>query len=166
MVFMGEEWAASTPWQFFTDFDEPELARAVRTGRREEFAEHGWSADEIPDPQAAGTRAASILDWAEVEVGDHGRLLGWYRSLIELRRREPDLQADDLSDLHAEYDEDARWFALTRGEHRVVVNLSDRSAEVPLGDGPWRVVLAWGAVAASPSSLLMPTESAAVVVRG
>ncbi len=39
MIFMGEEWAASTPWQFFTDFDEPELAEAVRTGRREEFAD-------------------------------------------------------------------------------------------------------------------------------
>ncbi|HUR75630.1 MAG TPA: malto-oligosyltrehalose trehalohydrolase, partial [Sporichthya sp.] len=51
MVFMGEEWAASTPWQYFTDHQEPELADAVREGRRNEFAEHGWSADEVPDPQ-------------------------------------------------------------------------------------------------------------------
>ena len=51
MLFMGEEWGASTPWRFFTDFDEPALAEAVRTGRRREFAAHGWNADEIPDPQ-------------------------------------------------------------------------------------------------------------------
>ena len=43
MLFMGEEWAASTPWQFFTDHQEPELAEAVRAGRRREFAEHGWT---------------------------------------------------------------------------------------------------------------------------
>ncbi len=77
MVFMGEEWGASTPWQFFTDFDEPALAQAVRVGRREEFAEHGWDAEEVPDPQAvvdpgrlgpglgraggAGSRAAARL---------------------------------------------------------------------------------------------------------
>src|SRR3954452_9330709 len=51
MLFMGEEWGASTPWRFFTDFDDPELADAVRNGRRQEFAEFGWDAEEIPDPQ-------------------------------------------------------------------------------------------------------------------
>src|SRR4029453_14794430 len=43
MIFMGEEWAASTPWQFFSSFEEPELAEAIRTGRRAEFAGHGWA---------------------------------------------------------------------------------------------------------------------------
>ena len=56
MVFMGEEWAASTPWQFFTSFDEDGLAEAVRAGRRAEFGSHGWSADAVPDPQDPATR--------------------------------------------------------------------------------------------------------------
>jgi maltooligosyltrehalose trehalohydrolase len=48
MFFMGEEWGASTPWAYFTDHQEPELAEAVRQGRRREFAEHGWAAEDVP----------------------------------------------------------------------------------------------------------------------
>ena len=59
MIFMGEEWSASTPWQFFSDFETDELAEAVRTGRRAEFAAHGWAAEDVPDPQDPGTREAS-----------------------------------------------------------------------------------------------------------
>jgi maltooligosyltrehalose trehalohydrolase len=59
MLFMGEEWAASTPWQFFTDHTDPELAEAVRRGRRREFAEHGWAEEDVPDPQDPATRPSS-----------------------------------------------------------------------------------------------------------
>ena len=48
MLFMGEEWGASTPFQFFSSHPEPELANATREGRKAEFAEHGWDAGEIP----------------------------------------------------------------------------------------------------------------------
>ena len=51
MLFMGEEWGSSSPFQFFSSHPEPELARATAEGRRREFADHGWNADEIPDPQ-------------------------------------------------------------------------------------------------------------------
>ncbi len=52
MLFMGEEWGSSSPFQFFSSaIPEPELARATAEGRKREFAEHGWDADEIPDPQ-------------------------------------------------------------------------------------------------------------------
>ena len=54
MLFMGEEWGSSSPFQFFTCHPEPELARATAEGRKREFAEHGWDADEIPDPQDPG----------------------------------------------------------------------------------------------------------------
>ena len=66
MLFMGEEWGASTPFQFFSSHPEPELARATAEGRRAEFAEHGWDADEIPDPQDPQTFLRSKLDWGEV----------------------------------------------------------------------------------------------------
>ena len=65
MLFMGEEWGAGTPWQFFTDHPDPELAEAVRTGRRREFAAHGWAEEDIPDPQDPATRDRSCLDWSE-----------------------------------------------------------------------------------------------------
>jgi maltooligosyltrehalose trehalohydrolase len=162
MLFMGEEWAASTPWQFFTDFDEPALAAAVRTGRREEFAEHGWDPEDVPDPQSASTRAASVLDWSELADGDHGRLLAWYRSLITLRRTTPDLRSDDLSQVHATYDEELRWFALSRGAHLVVVNFGDQTVDVPLS-APMSVKLAWGAVEASDGAARFAAQTSAVL---
>src|SRR5262249_54240375 len=66
LLFMGEEFAASTPFQFFTCHGDPGLARAVRDGRRREFAELGFAWPErVPDPQDERTFAASRLDWAE-----------------------------------------------------------------------------------------------------
>ena len=74
MLFMGEEWGSATPWQFFTDHGEPDLAESIREGRRREFAEHGWAA-EVPDPQDHATRDASVLDWDEIAAQPHQRLL-------------------------------------------------------------------------------------------
>ena len=65
MMFMGEEWGAGTPWQFFTDYPDPELAAAVAPGGGAEFAAHGWAGEDVPDPQDPATRDASVLDWAE-----------------------------------------------------------------------------------------------------
>ncbi len=58
MVFMGEEWRASTPFAFFTSFEEDWLAEAVRSGRRAEFAAHGWDEADVPDPQDPATASA------------------------------------------------------------------------------------------------------------
>ena len=166
MLFMGEEWAASTPWQFFTDFDEPELAAAVRTGRREEFAEHGWDpGDDARTRSRTRPGTASVLDWTELGQGDHGRLSAWYRSLIALRRSTPDLRTDDLGQVHATYDEGLRWFALTRGAHLVVVNLGDQPVDVPLRrlDAGAAGV---GAVDVAPGVARLPGQSAAVLGPG
>ena len=80
MLFMGEEWAASTPWQYFTSHEEPELAEAVRAGRRREFAAHGWAAEDVPDPQDPATVERSTLDWSELgHRGAHAAMLDWHR---------------------------------------------------------------------------------------
>ncbi|MDO5663439.1 MAG: malto-oligosyltrehalose trehalohydrolase [Brachybacterium sp.] len=94
MLFQGEEWAASTPFTYFTDHEE-ELGRLVTAGRTEEFAQMDW-ADAVPDPQADSTFTASILDWSEREQDPHTRMLTWYRTLIGLRHAEPDLADPDL----------------------------------------------------------------------
>ncbi|MFP5370723.1 MAG: alpha-amylase family glycosyl hydrolase, partial [Actinomycetes bacterium] len=91
MLFMGEEWGASTPWQFFTSHPEPELAAAVAEGRRREFAAHGWPSGDVPDPQDPMTFSRSRLDWAELDKPAHRDVYDLYRALIALRRSRPDL---------------------------------------------------------------------------
>ena len=86
MLFMGEEWGTRTPFQFFTDHEEADLARSVSEGRVREFAGFGWDADEIPDPQATETVEASRLRWDELNEAEHIRMLAWYQALTALRR--------------------------------------------------------------------------------
>ena len=97
MLFMGEEWGASTPWQFFTSHPEPELGKATAEGRIGEFAEHGWDADVVPDPQDPETFTRSKLDWSELSQEPHERLLAVHRALLALRRAHPDLVDPDLT---------------------------------------------------------------------
>ena len=80
MLFMGEEWGATTPWQFFTSHPEPELGKATAEGRIGEFAGMGWDPDVVPDPQDPETFTRSKLDWSEAAEGDHARLLELYRA--------------------------------------------------------------------------------------
>jgi maltooligosyltrehalose trehalohydrolase len=91
MLFMGEEWAAATPFQFFCDFG-AELAEAVTRGRREEFGRFAAFADpavraRIPDPNAPTTFQASKLNWAEAEIAPHRERLARVRELLEIRQR-------------------------------------------------------------------------------
>ncbi len=131
MLFMGEEWGASTPFQFFSSHPEPELARATAEGRKKEFADHGWDADDIPDPQDPQTFQRSKLDWSELDTGDHARLLRVYHDLIALRRSEIDLADPWLEHLIIDYDEDARWIVMRRGRLAVACNLGAEPVAVP-----------------------------------
>jgi maltooligosyltrehalose trehalohydrolase len=128
MLFMGEEWGASTPWCYFTDHQEPELAEAVRSGRRAEFARHGWDPAAVPDPQAVDTFRRSVLDWTETEKPGHRDLLDWYRHLIELRRSRPELTDGDLTKVRVETAADR--LTIIRGDTRVTLDLAARSVDV------------------------------------
>ena len=143
MLFMGEEWSASTPWQYFTDHLDADLAEAIRQGRRAEFATHGWEPESVPDPQDVGTRDRSVLRWEERTHGEHERMLAWYRALLALRRARPDLRDGDLSRVQVQAGPRPRTFVVVRGRHRVAVNLTDSEVELDLGvdDGPGAVVL-------------------------
>ncbi|WP_435973469.1 malto-oligosyltrehalose trehalohydrolase [Streptomyces sp. Qhu_M48] len=169
MLFMGEEWGATTPWQYFTDHTDPELAEAVRRGRRREFAEHGWDEDQVPDPQDPATRDRSVLDRSERERDPHKRLLAWHRELIALRRTLPDLTDPDLAGVKVAFDEEARWLVFRRGVLRVAVNLGGEAAVIPLGsNGRDRVLAAWEPVRAPAADgvLRVPAESAVVLTDG
>ncbi|WP_395311847.1 malto-oligosyltrehalose trehalohydrolase [Mycobacterium sp. AMU20-3851] len=160
MLFMGEEWGSSSPFQFFTSHPEPELGRATAEGRKAEFAEHGWDADEIPDPQDPETFLRSKLNWAEVTEGEHVRLLETYRGLIALRRTEPDFADPWLPNLRIDYDEENRWIVMHRGAFAVVCNLGDAPVTVPVaGD----TVLAWEPPSTDGGSTAIPGHSFAVL---
>lgn len=166
MLFMGEEWGAGTPWQFFTDHTDPELAEAVRQGRRREFAAHGWAAEDIPDPQDHATRDRSCLDWSEPDRAPHARLLDWYRTLIALRQSRPDLLAPDLAAVKVVFDEERRLLSVRRGDVRLAVNLGGAPAEIPVGPGPVRVLAAWEKVPQpdGEGTVTVPGQSCAVLV--
>jgi maltooligosyltrehalose trehalohydrolase len=138
---MGEEWGSSSPFQFFSSHPEPELARATAEGRKREFAEHGWDADEIPDPQDPETFLSSKLNWDEIDEGDHGRLRRVYQELLALRHNEPDMADPWLDDMTVDFDEDQRWIVMQRGSLAVACNLNVDDVVVPVTG---EVVLAWG----------------------
>jgi maltooligosyltrehalose trehalohydrolase len=136
MLFQGEEWAASTPFQFFTSHEEPDLAVATAEGRLQEFAHHGWGADVVvPDPQDPETFLRSKLDWSELFERRHARMLATYRSLIELRRRLPDLTEPAFEHTRCSVDEEARLFTMRRGQVVVVVNFGSEPATTEVERG-------------------------------
>ena len=132
MIFMGEEWGASTPWAFFVGFEDPELQVAVRDGRRAEFAAHGWGATDVPDPTLEATFEASRLDWSEPARAPHAELLAIHRELIRLRRAHPSLSDPRLDRVHVWHDGPA--LVLHRGALRLAVNLGDSPAELVDGE--------------------------------
>jgi maltooligosyltrehalose trehalohydrolase len=160
MLFMGEEYGASTPFQFFSSHPEPDLARATAEGRKAEFAEHGWDADEIPDPQDPQTFARSKLDWDEVDTGEHARLHRLYRDLIALRRNHPDMGDRWLEHLTIDYNEDERWIAVSRGRLRIVCNLGAEPVRVPVTG---EVVLSWDEPAVDPDGTVLQGHSFAIL---
>jgi maltooligosyltrehalose trehalohydrolase len=140
MLWMGEEWGARTPWQFFSDH-EGELGEAVRQGRRAEFASHGWSTEDVPDPQAEQTLRDSTLDWTELDQERHRALLSWTRALISLRRARPELTDGRRDGVQVAYDEDGRWLVMQRGRIGVVCNLAKERSVVPVDGTPLAVLL-------------------------
>ncbi|BDH76932.1 malto-oligosyltrehalose trehalohydrolase [Actinomyces naeslundii] len=146
MLFMGEEWGTRTPFQFFTDHEEDDLARSVSEGRVREFAGFGWDADEIPDPQAAATVEASRLRWSELDEAEHARVLAWYQALTTLRRnldwsqRTAWPQVDEIDDV----------LMVTYDDIVVAANLSGQERPAP---ALTTVLLSWDPFDAAAPSL-------------
>jgi maltooligosyltrehalose trehalohydrolase len=162
MLFMGEEWGARTPWQFFTSHPETELGEAVRAGRRAEFAAHGWADADVPDPQDPQTFARSKLDWSELDRPEHAALLALYRDLIGLRRARPELTDPRLDRVDVRVDGDC--LVLRRGACTVLVNLGDAESTVDLGVPVRRVLLATDdAVALTATTVHAPPTSATII---
>ncbi len=134
LLFMGEEYGETAPFQFFTSFGDEALIEAVRNGRREEFAAFAWEG-EVPDPHDAATFARSKLSHRYREAGStHAVLREFYRELLRLRREMPALAALDLETLAVTSDAAAKTLTLHRwqGDQHVVAlfNFSDQAQDV------------------------------------
>jgi maltooligosyltrehalose trehalohydrolase len=165
LLFQGEEWGASSPFQYFADHDDPELARAILEGRRQEFAAFGWRPDDIPDPQGPMTFERSRLDWNEREKTDHDDLLAWHRDLIALRRSTPDLVDGRLAEVAVNGSDGQAWLSMQRGRITVVCNFSNQPQRVPLARAaPTGVRLASASgVARVGDAVELPGESVAIL---
>jgi maltooligosyltrehalose trehalohydrolase len=164
MLFQGEEWGASTPFFYFTDYQEPELANAVREGRCREFAAFGWKPEDTADPQAPETFERSKLKWDEISQSPHAEILDWHKKLIQLRRSEPDLSDGDLKKIHTTFDEESGWLVAERGSVSIVCNFSDRSHHIPVCAGEQRTLISSEAgINAADGFASLPTESVAVL---
>ncbi|WP_017575649.1 malto-oligosyltrehalose trehalohydrolase [Nocardiopsis kunsanensis] len=163
MIFMGEEWAARTPWPFFASFTDPDLAEGVRRGRRHEFAALGWRAEDVPDPMDPATRDSAILDRGERDNEDHALVLRTYRSLIALRRREPELSDPRLDRCGALTGDDGRTVVLLRGRLRVLCNLGTENAGIELDAAPTEILASHGRAGISGNTVRVPGQSFAVV---
>jgi maltooligosyltrehalose trehalohydrolase len=141
MLFQGEEFGASSPFQYFSQHEDADLGQKVSEGRKTEFAAFGWNPEEIPDPQDREAFDRSKLPWSETNQGQHAELLDWYKQLIALRRSSPDLTDGRLTEVHVAFDERAQWLTLKRGDIEVVCNLSGDRQAIPITRMP-RGVLA------------------------
>ncbi len=160
MLFMGEEFAASSPFLYFADHDDEEMARLVSEGRKREFAAFGFAEKEIPDPEDRGTFEASKLKWSEVHEGKHAEMLEWTRSLIHLRRTTNDLNDGDVNHMKVGFDAKQRWLTMQRGGVRTLMNIGGEAVQLEMREGERLrlrsredVVVADGRIALPPMSL-------------
>ena len=140
LLFMGEEFAAQTPFLFFCDFTS-ELADKVRNGRRAEFARFQQfrspeAQARIPDPNDTATFVASKLDWASLEKQPHREWLRFYRQLLRCRREKIVPQVKNIVPALAQYDVlgpstiRVRWALANCGSLELIANLGQDSTDL------------------------------------
>jgi maltooligosyltrehalose trehalohydrolase len=163
MLFQGEEWGASTPFQYFTGHPDAGLGRTVSEGRRAEFAAFGWDPERVPDPQDPVTFERSRLDWSQSDSGRHAALLDWYRRLIALRRRVPALTDPRLNRTRTECDPAAGWLVVRRGPVAVAANLGAGAWTFPAGPGAEILAASDPGIRQLNGGLVLPPDTVAIV---
>jgi maltooligosyltrehalose trehalohydrolase len=163
MLFQGEEWGASTPFYYFTDYQEPELAHAVREGRCREFAAFGWKPEDTADPQGRETFDQSKLKWDEVSTSPHAEILDWHKKLIQLRRSKPELFDGILENVRVNCDETNRTLVMERGSISIICNFAGTPQHLPVRAGEQRILIASGDVHAVEGFVDCPAESVTIL---
>jgi maltooligosyltrehalose trehalohydrolase len=147
MLFMGEEYGETAPFQYFTSHSDEALIEAVRRGRREEFEEFEWAGD-APDPHDEETFRRSKLNWSRLAHDEHASLRRLYAQLLRLRRETPALRALDLDAVDAHADDERRVLLVRRGgEVLIAFNFGGKaqSVELPFEPAAWKAMIDTGA---------------------
>ena len=134
MLFMGEEWATSSPFMYFADHEDEDMRKAVAEGRKRDFALFGFG-DEVPNPEDLKTFQDSKLNWDEIGQGKHAEMLAYTKKLIKLRRSSQCLNDGSMHQLLVSTDDKRRTLVMQRDEVRIVVNLGDTDYSIDLLDG-------------------------------
>ena len=163
MLFQGEEFGASTPFQYFSQHEDREIAASVSDGRKTEFQAFGWEPEEIPDPQDPETFEKSKLNWDEIAQEPHAALLRWYKELIALRRSHPALTDGRLDRIDVRFEERAKWFVVRRGDLEVACNFAADRQAVPITGKPVDVLCSDDYSLLRPSMIELPAESVAIL---
>ncbi len=163
MLFQGEEWAASSPFLYFADHGDPELARLVSEGRKREFSAFGWTPEMIPDPEISETYEASKLNWSELNQPDHAKMFEWYRALIRLRRGTPCLNNGSPGYVDVSFDEEKKWFRMERGAISVVSNLGEQVCELPIPQSSQLELASGDEVQIASNAIILPPDSIVVL---
>ncbi|MDB5016857.1 MAG: treZ [Mucilaginibacter sp.] len=167
LLFMGEEWSARSPFQYFISHSDPDLVEAVRKGRRAEFAAF-HSGQETPDPQAEETFQRSVLNWGETNTKEGRKMLDYYKTLIGLRKQLPALGNLNRKNLEVAFDEGQQTLMLKRWHESqqvcCLMNFSVRQQEMALPDVKSRTKILdsadarWNGTGLSPDTGSDPTK--------
>ncbi len=163
LLFQGEEFGASSPFQYFSQHADPEIAKNVSEGRKSEFEAFGWDPKEIPDPQDPATFEASKLKWEELNREPHASLLNWYKKLIALRRSSSDLTDGRLDLVAFRFDEDGKWFVIRRGAIEIACNLSSDRQGVPITQDARAILASENCYQLRDGIIELPPDSVAIL---
>ncbi|MGA2047387.1 MAG: malto-oligosyltrehalose trehalohydrolase [Terracidiphilus sp.] len=163
LLFQGEEWAASTPFQYFADHEDKELARLVSEGRKQEFAAFGWNPESVPDPESRETFIRSKLNWSELHEREHQEMLDWYRELIRLRRSLFSLSDGQPEHTRISYSEQKNWFSMERCDISVCVNLGPEEHRFQMPEDA-QIILGSGEAMNGPNGVVSLSPDTVVII--
>jgi maltooligosyltrehalose trehalohydrolase len=168
LLFMGEEFADTASFQFFTNYGDPALARAVTEGRWKEFEELAGGGD-FADPQSLETFERSRITWSLIDEPRHSSMLRLYRDLIALRKRWPCLSNGRKDLTRVDFDEQARWLRMNRGDPSgcqavLLCNFSPDRAAFDFDEAGWQLAIRTASKPGNAQSA--PGHSALLYIRG
>jgi len=163
MLFQGEEWATNSPFLYFADHQDPELARLVSEGRRHEFDKFAWDPSIIPDPEKPESFLRSKVNWDELAQPVHTDVLEWYRKLIRFRRSEPSLNNGEPGNTAVTYSEEERWLCMRRGSIIVACSIAEQSQGVPIHSSGELILASHCETSVVGDTVTLPPDSVAVI---
>jgi maltooligosyltrehalose trehalohydrolase len=163
MLFMGEEWATTSPFLYFADHEDEDLRKSVAEGRKREFAAFGFSG-EVPNPEDHETYERSKLNWDEQSHGKHAEMLAWVKALIHLRRNHIAFNDGDTNHIQIYTDNDRQILVMERDEARVLINLGTQPQNFSLLPGEHLELISREGITVADNNIDLPPMTLAVLL--